>query len=339
MSTRLPEIGLGDLIKALEQIQPGAQAERDRIAKCLGFQAGYFSNSMSDYRPTQGAWHSAHQNRPPTRPEPLPPPANKPVMPPEPEPAVELPKKIVQLKVEILPDSLEIGMAPSLPPEVEQRDSLQLGHPKSPPVARLLLFSERKARGLLGAAVIQPATGYDLDAKRLVRAFIQSQPVRKLPMLPRYSTRHGCQLLLDFSDALVPWWDDMRNLMGQFQSLLGESSCPVYDFTRNPQEAVRWTETAGEQVWHAIPGKPVVVATDFGLTRVPLGEPRPGLSVWLEFAEHCRRQQVPLIALTPIERGRCPKELGRLMSLIHWNPATSAADVKRLVSSKQRQAR
>jgi hypothetical protein len=336
MSTRLPEIGLGDLMKALEQIQPGAQAERERIAKCLGFQAGYFSNSMPDYRPTQGAGHSAQKNRLPT--QPLPAPANKPVMPPKPEPAVELPKKILPFKLEILPNSLEAGMAPSLPPEVEQRDSLQLGHPNSPPVARLLLFSERKARGLLGAAVMQPAPGYDLDSKRLVRAFIQSQPVRKLPMLPRYSTRHGCQLLLDFSDALAPWWDDMRNLMRQFQSLLGEAVCPVYEFTRNPQEAVRWTETAGEQVWQAIPGKPVVVATDFGLTRIPLCEPRPGLSVWLEFAQHCRRQQVPLIALTPIERVRCPKELGRLMSLIHWNPATRAADVKRLINRKQRQA-
>ncbi len=339
MTTRRSEIGLGDLMKALEQIQPGVQAERDRIAKCLGFQAGYFSSSMPDYRPTQGAWHSARQNCSIPQPKPLQPIVNKPMMPLAPEPAVELPKEILLINIEKMPNTLEIGTAPRLPPDIEQQDSLKPEVPTSPPVPRILLFSERKSRGLLGAAVMQPAPGYDLDAKCLVRAFIQSQPVRKLPMLPRYSTRHGCQLLLDFSDALIPWWDDMRNLMRQFQSLLGEAACPVYEFTRKPQEAVRWTETAGEQVWQTIPGKPVVVATDFGLTHIPLGEPRPGLSVWLEFAHLCRRRQIPLIALTPIERVRCPKELGRMMSIIHWNPATRAADVKRLVSRGQRQAR
>ena len=42
MSTRLPEIGLGDLIKALEQIQPGAQAERDQLPNVWVFRPAIF---------------------------------------------------------------------------------------------------------------------------------------------------------------------------------------------------------------------------------------------------------------------------------------------------------
>lgn len=66
------------------------------------------------------------------------------------------------------------------------------------------------------------------------------------------------------------------------------------------------------------------------------GEPRPSLAIWCRFAEHCRRKGVPVVAITPLRRERCPHALGQAMALVHWNPTTRAADIKRLIDRQGR---
>lgn len=322
MTTRRAEIGLGDWVRVLAELPTISLSEQMLIARCLGLQVDKLENTHND-QSTRGAW----QRNPETR-------ADKPSTTPDTESLPELPDEILPIRIEKLPNTLQAGLAPPLPAEIANQEPLKLGASNHPPVPRLSLFPQRTARGLLAASVAQPARGYDLDMPRLIRASVQRKPLRSLPLLPRFSTQQGCQLLLDFSEALVPWWDDMRDLIQQFQAVLGETACPVYEFTDNPRHAVRWTET-GEQTWQAIAGKPVVSATDFGQVRTARHELRPGLSVWRDFALHCRRWQIPVIALTPLGHKRCPKELAHLMSIIDWNPHTRVSDVKRLINHQQ----
>lgn len=329
MATRRAEIGLGDWVRVLAELPTITPTEQVLVARCLGLQADKLESTHNE-RSTRGAWQ-----RSPRKPEArADKPADKPITTPDTESQPKLPDEILPIRIEKLPNTLEAGLAPPLPAEIASQKPLELGASNHPPVPRHSLFPQRTARGLLAASVAQPSRGYDLDMPRLIRASVQRKPLRSLPLLPRFSTQQGCQLLLDFSEALVPWWDDMRDLIQQFHAVLGETACPVYEFTDNPCHAVRWTET-GEQTWQAIAGKPVVIATDFGQVRTARHELRPGLSVWRDFALHCRRWQIPVIALTPLGHKRCPKELAHLMSIIDWNPHTRASDVKRLINHKQ----
>ena len=329
MTTRRAEIGLGDWVRVLAELPMITPSERMLVARCLGLQADKLENTYND-QSTRVAW-KRNLRQPEIRANK---PADKPTTTPDTESTPELPDEILPIRIEKLPNTLEAGLAPPLPAEIANQKPLELGASNHPPVPRLSLFPQRTARGLLAASVAQPSRGYDLDIPRLIRASVQRQTLRGLPLLPRFSTQQGCQLLLDFSEALVPWWDDMRDLIQQFHAVLGEAACPVYEFTDNPRYAVRWTET-GEQAWQAIAGKPVVIATDFGQVRSARHELRPGFSVWRDFALHCRRWQIPVIALTPLGHKRCPNELAHLMSIIDWNPHTRASDVKRLINHKQ----
>lgn len=329
MTTRRAEIGLADWVRVLAELPAITDSERALVARCLGLQTDKVENTYND-QPTRGAWQR-NARKPEVRTDT---PTDKPTSAPDTESRPELPDEILPIRIEKLPNTLEAGLAPPLPAEIANQEPLELGASNHPPVPRLSLFPQRTVRGLLAASVAQPSRGYDLDMPRLIRASVQCQPLRSLPLLPRFSTQQGCQLLLDFSEALVPWWDDMRDLIQQFHAVLGETACPVYEFTDNPRHAVRWTET-GEQPWQAIAGKPVVIASDLGQVRTIRHEVRPGLSVWRDFALHCRRWQIPVIALTPLGHKRCPKELAHLMSIIDWNPRTRASDVKRLIKHKQ----
>lgn len=321
MVTRRAEIGLGDLVRVLAELPTITPSEQELIARYLGL-----LENTHNAQSAQGALQRSPEACTDK-------PADKPTTTSDTE-SQSLPDEILPIRIEKLQNTLEAGLAPPWLFEIAKQTSLELGASNHPPVPRLSLFPQRTARGLLSASVAQPSRGYDLDMPRLIRASVQRQPLKSLPLLPRFSTQQGCQLLLDFSEALVPWWDDMRDLIQQFHAVLGETACPVYEFTDNPHHAVHWTET-GEQPWQAIAGKPVVIATDFGQVRTARHELRPGLSVWRDFALHCRRWQIPVIALTPLGHKRCPKELAHLMSIIDWNPHTRASDVKRLINHKQ----
>lgn len=332
MATRRAEIGLADWVRVMEQLLETSLAERYQIARCLGLQASAEDN-LVEPQAKHDAWkRKQHQSITPQT-KPLPTPLSKPE---ESEPPIDLPYEILPISIEKLPNTVEAGLAPPLPPEIENQIPLQLGESGIPPIPRIPLFPQCTVRGLLSAAVSQPVEGYDLDIPRLIQASIQRRPLRKLPLLPRLATRNGCQLLLDFSDALVPWWDDMRDLMQQFRAVLGETACPVYEFTDDPFEAIRWTETR-EIAWKTeiIEGQPVVIATDFGQVRAAHHDLRPSLYIWRKFVLHCRRLHIPVIAFTPLSRERYLNSLEHHISIIEWQPNTRAEDIKRLVKHKR----
>lgn len=324
-------INLGDLANVLHTLRPESVREQEIILQCLGLQIDPVKQDDQSQH-SRGAWQRKQQKAKNQGLQPAPQAEHKPAMPPAPEKPPEpegepLPIQITSLgQVETDPVSIP---QPVLNDEsLFQDDAAVLIQPK-----RDNLFPDRKSRGLLTAATAQLTVGKTLDIPRLIQASIQRRPQKQLPVLPRFTNRNGCQLMLDFSDALMPWWDDMRGLITQCHSLLGEANCPVYEFDYDPQEAIRWTE-AGELPWRSVTNKPVLLATDFGITRYSRQLLRPSFAVWRDFALHCHKQRVPVIALTPIERQRAPKlfnKLEKLMTVVQWHPQVKAADIKRLL--------
>lgn len=335
-STARGEINLGDLAKALSHFQDASEKEREMVANCLGFQLNAPiapTPSRPPYHPIQAAWNrplfrrrksttAKSLNYTPT-----------PGMPPPPE-------TMPEAGAEVLPTDLKKEHAPKYagPKNTENIIRAAESLPSittQNPIPRQTLFARRTARGIISATTMRPIPGRDLDIAKLVRASVQRQYLKKLPVLPQFSSRNGCQLLLDFNEALMPWWEDMQSLIRQFHSVLGEESCPVYEFEHSPPQAFRWTERE-EIPWQPVANKPVVIASDLGVMRSPRSAPRAGKADWLELIGRCKRGKIPVIVLSPLHPQRCPYGLDRLVTLIHWNPATTAAMVQRLSVQKEK---
>ena len=338
MADRMPtdkrgERGLADLIKVIDELRPQTDTERDQMAWSLGFQ---FIRSPAKpekpFHPLSGAWNRQRPKLKKPAAEKPPSFSSKFAMPPSPEPSLEPAGPVLE---SILKDLGKASAPVSVPAKADERmirDLSGFSNAQGMPVARRGLFSSKTARGLLTAAVSQPVPGVDIDIPRLIAASSRRQILNKIPCNFRISARSGCQLLLDFSEGMTPLWPDLRDLMQQFFGVIGEEKCSVYEFEDEPDSATYWDLHDVEQFWRPKPGKPVVVASDLGLLRNPSFSSRSSTQIWFRFARKCIAYRVPLIAIIPVQWSMWPQGLDRVMKLIHWDPATTAAQVQRLMT-------
>lgn len=327
--TRRGEIHLGDLATALSKLAGATSAEQELIANCLGFKLEAPAVlAEPKHKAVKAAWNrpllkqqsQAHSKLPGFSPTIISPPVAETIN--------TSSNDLVQAELSVT--TVELPHSPNYqtPPS---SDGILFPESANPPMPRQSLFPHQTARGLISATVTRQVPGSDIDTRKLINSLVQQKPLKKFPVLPQATVRNGCQLLLDFNDALMPWWDDMHSLISQFHRVLGAGLCPVYEFSDNPVQAIRWTEN-GEQPWQANPNQPVIIATDLGLIQAPIAQRfRPGKSEWLEFIASCKQQKTPVIILFPLHPQRCPYNLDKLATLIHWHPATSSAMIKRLI--------
>lgn len=317
---RRGEIGLGDLVLAFAALGEGDEATNGRISRCLGF-TGIDPNPPEHLR---GAYDA---NRIPRRRKPEPqlrPPPSPPMFPPLPR-SVDLPE-----------ETLESGFAP-LPPLPEQDRPDWLDQPPAEdaiaptPVPRLPLFPRGTAKGVLGAAVATRRPGAEPDIPRLIAALVRGHPLRDLPRKPAATLDQGVQLLLDVGEAMTPFLPDLDDLADALERLLGRERCEVFEFSADPARATAWSAGGKARPWRPRPGRPVVLATDFGLGPAALAAARVPPAAWTAFEQRVREAGNPLIAFVPLPPERWPLRLARRLTLIHWDPRTSAAAVKRAV--------
>jgi hypothetical protein len=90
------------------------------------------------------------------------------------------------------------------------------------------------------AALATLRQGDRLDIDQLVRRVVAGRLPPRLPRQHSATLARGCQLLLDFSDSMLPWWEDLRDLARQLVGVLGEDRVAVFDFDSTPEQAGRW---------------------------------------------------------------------------------------------------
>jgi hypothetical protein len=336
MSSRRPEICIGDLVRAILSLGSGDPDHWVQIVNCLGFITDPSTRAQRNYRSTLGAWGAVGRKQNERTDQEIPAgPYHQILSPPKATPVSTTQREAVTIRVERLESVQGAQGDDGFPPQLRGVAGISLDERPPPAVQRRLLFPKEVARGLLLASVRRPVPGFEVDVKKIVTALSKARPPPRLPTVPHRSASARCQLLLDFSRTLAPWWEDLRTLAAQFQSLLGKEHCDVFEFGGDPEHAVGLADLDGSSRGRGVAHQLVIVVTDFGLLRFAAGESRPGLDVWRRFLLHCRRCETPVIAITPLSRDRCPKELGKLVRLIHWNPATRVTDIKRLMDRRK----
>jgi len=319
------EIHLGDLARALADLPWRGQDQAAAIAACLGFGLGA--------GPTLAPPPAPHRvyDRPsaPIRPQPPEAAPRKPpvFLPPTPPRPVPLPEGTIPAVLSPLPDLA--------PPQQGRPDWLAAGAaafppPPEPRLARATLLPERTARHVLAAALAMPRPGGAVHLPRLIAAVARRAPLRALPRRLEASLDRGCQLLLDYSDPMVPFWEDLNDLADQVRDLAGAEATRVYSFNTRPTEARCWSP-AGEPIPWAPDDRPVLVATGLGIQGRAPAEPSPD---WAEFAAVCARAGSPLLVLVPWPQDRWPPVFPANATLFPWGPRTSAGMVRRQAASK-----
>ncbi len=332
---RSGEIHLAELIAALTRLRYDDPAHAEAIAACLGF-----GGAAPDMTLRLNDTPTIYDHR---RPLPLPraeqittPRGPGLATPPVSRPQEALPSETVESQLLRLDpqDATEAIAKPAWLDSGYQRVDPETG--VAP--ARDGLFPARTARGVLTAALASRRLENEIDVPQLVRCVVQQRLPPQLPRLLSPTLSSGCQLLLDFGDSMLPWWEDLRQLARQVSAVLGEERVRLFDFTEAPGDARRWRpDTEKLEGWQPEPGRPVLVATDFGIR----GDAMPSVSgtAWEAFVTRCAAAQCTLLILVPWSRSFWPKDLGPYPQLIHWHPSTSATMLRRQRGISHRSAR
>ena len=320
-SEKRGEIHLGDLVRALK----GLSVEDDEQARAVARALGFGLRGRSDGEATPRVYDPlryATRKSPPRRS-----PAARPIVPQPPGPPlpVELPPERLDSRLEPLP--------PAAPPHGDEPpawlndDFRLLEQPEQQPLHRQSLFHDNTSRGVLAAALATRRGGGEVDLPALIDRIVSHEVIDELPTLPTATLERGCQLLLDYSDNMAPFWEDLGALAGQLRAILGENDLRVFEFDRNPCDAERWAPPDRTERWRPRKGRPVLVATDLGI----VGRRRPPVvgEGWRRFIDRCQEAGCPLLILLPWQQRYWPRDLGRHPILLHWNPHTSAGLIRR----------
>lgn len=326
--TKRGEIHLGDLARALASLQWQDDAEAKTIAACLGFGIRHAPAP----RPTKEIYdRQRYRSRasPPSRP-----PAQGGVfVPPTPESPPGLPAN--PLTSRLRPLSGRVPTAPDAGDWLDEEDALYTEEGE-PVVARRSLFPERTSRHIVSAALATLRSGQAIDVPSLIAAICRRAPIAVLPRRPEATLERGCQLLLDYSATMVPFWEDLNALIHQVSQVVGPANTQIFSFDTQPTGALCWTPQGERQPWRA-DGRPVLVATDFGIQgRAGRAEPDPA---WPALIERCAQDGSPLVILIPWPEPRWPTDIGGYPELVHWSPHTSAGMVRKKIGQGHRLGR
>lgn len=313
---RRGEIHLGDLARALATLQCHNDAQVRAIAACLGF-----GLAAPRTRPPVEVYNPSAQPRLPSAERQWEQPPRVPI-PPMPAPPPTLPKDLLESRLQPLPD-----LAPAaLDPDWLDGDPTLLDESDALPCAREPLFPERTSRHIISAALGTLRAGDAIDVPRLTAALARREPLRDLPRRLEPTLERGCQLLLDYSATMVPFWDDLTALIGQVGAVVGSAETQVFSFDARPTDALRWWPEGRSDAWSPA-GRPVLAASDLGIQhRGGQAVPDPG---WNALGKRCAAAGVPLLILIPWPKRHWPRALAGPPELIHWSPATSAGLIRR----------
>jgi hypothetical protein len=174
-----------------------------------------------------------------------------------------------------------------------------------------------------------------LDVRLVVDTIARGLPLLDVPRLPWPTMARGVQVLVDRGDALRPFEADQAWLVERIRLVAGAQNVEVLSFFGCPSRGAgtgapdEWTDYYEHHTPHSRAS--VLLLTDLGIGRVPLGTRTAGTAEWLAFIARVRRAGCPVVAFVPYRAARWPRALRGALPILHWDRATSARSVRRVV--------
>lgn len=196
----------------------------------------------------------------------------------------------------------------------------------------LPLIAPGKARSILAPLAAAPALGEAIDIEALLQRITRALPIKRIPRRTIWSLRHGIQLLVDCSPALLPLADDLETVEEHLRRVVGKDRLQRLYFAGCPSRGAgsgardgwtRWTPPAH--------GGVAVALTDLGCAG-PIGNPEwSSPAEWSRFSDAARETGTTLVALVPYPAQRIPLSLAQRIAVVPWQEQLDAARTQRIL--------
>jgi hypothetical protein len=320
---KAPEINLGDLFRAMNQLRTIDTTTRDAIARLLGYELPADGAQGSGTRRSGGAVlpldlkrgssapvSSLEDIRRRSRPR---------------RPADSPGKRLIPHQPPTLPgnqvDNLLRGPALTIP---------DVANTAVTPPARPLL-DPKTVRSIIFFALATVAHEGEIDVEALSRFLsFEQEWSGRLPRLPRSTLRLGVHVVFDRRPAMVPFYRDQNSLFEIISSVVGIHRTTYSNFRSSPEEVLSPKPSLLARESFPKPDIPTLLLSDLGIGSsfdfdgVPLG-------VWIEFVNRLRKAGSPVVAFVPYSPQRWPAALRRSAALICWDRPTTPSLVRRRV--------
>jgi hypothetical protein len=318
------EIGLAELIEALDVLNPGTNETRTAIAGALGLGwSGVKESEASSLEPSFiPIPDPPKENREGYTPE-----LKVPINPPNLNPPVDVSREILEPSdheeptFEIFEGSLLESADALEPTDIK----LHMGRPMYQP-----LLSDIWFRGLMSLIMATSTASNEIDHAILERGLVKGELLEKLPFKLRPTLKQGVLLFLDRSESMQPFWRDEQELLVRLQRFLGRSRVHSWWL-----RADRWASGGPRLRWFTkVPSllpqmTPLLIVSDFGL-----GGELTGCCAlfesWMPLLDLARNSNCPIAALIPAPESYWPNILKKHIphSLV-WDRGTSISAARR----------
>jgi len=199
------------------------------------------------------------------------------------------------------------------------------------------LLAPAQTRAILSTGLATTAYDGALWVEEAVRRIARGQHFGDVPRMPRPTLLRGVQVLVDRGGGMLPFYEDVKELLDRIRSVVGRTLVHVLQFEASPLRGVgagaQWSWT-GYEHHRPAPGTVVLLVTDLGIGTSPAGS---GASVreWLAFAELVRRERCALRALVPYPENRWPAALKDVLTILPWDRGTGVHRVQRALAHER----
>ena len=194
------------------------------------------------------------------------------------------------------------------------------------------LFSPRTARALLRSVSSWRSPEGPLDVEAAVTQLATDRILTDMPMQWIETTSGSVQLLLDAGAAMEPYRRDIERLPEELMRVVGPDGVELRWFEDCPYMSGVLAPNDEEPTHYRPPlsGARLLAVTTFG-TRGALAPSADVVRGWLALAADCRRNQIPMVALSPLSARRVPAALKRRIATVAWDRKTDVRDVAEAV--------
>ena len=192
------------------------------------------------------------------------------------------------------------------------------------------LIYDRWFRTLMSAMLATQRTSQEINWTVLLRDLAKGLPLERIPFQPRPTMQRGVLVFLDHSNSMQPFWRDEEELLLRLRRLLGKHRVQEWWLEVN-----QWSKEGPKlEPYSPLPSQlpemtPLLLVTDFGMEGDISGSP-VNLEPWLPLLELARKKSCPVIALVPVPDSGWPEMLRQHIPYSFvWDRETSITKVRR----------
>jgi hypothetical protein len=195
------------------------------------------------------------------------------------------------------------------------------------------LLVPRWTAGILTAAVSLPRMTGLVEVRRLVDQVARLRPPTRLPRQARRSITGGVLVLVDMSEDMGPFRQDLLGILRDLRRVIGSEHVTVLRFAGRPLTQIG----AGQRdTWKRfeppeVP-RPVLVLSNFRRSAAPFAEDTDDFDrEMMMLVDTLDQFGCPAVALVPNSAGSVPEALRSVVRVIEWDRTTTAATASRAV--------